>query len=128
MKRRLAAFAALLLLGACKTVPQDYVEFHAGQDQATVAGHLAERIGACWFDGKHKAFADYSYAPEPNMTSTRILIVPKAEPHGLPVLIVEVLKAKRGTDVRLFGPLMQGGDADVLRGNIRAWTGGSRDC
>jgi hypothetical protein len=127
--RRIAALAALTFaLAACQTAPTNYVEFHAGQDSTTVAGHIAERIGACWFDGKHKAFADYSYAPEPGATSTRILIVPKAGPHGLPALIVDVRSAKRGTDVRLFGPLMQSGDADSIRRDVMRWTGGARDC
>jgi hypothetical protein len=109
-------------------VPTNYIQFHAGQDPATIARHLAEKVGACWFDGKHRAFADYSYAPEPGASSTRILIVPKEEPHGLPLLVVEVLKAKRGTDVRLFGPLMQSGEADAIRRDISRWTGGARDC
>ncbi len=127
--RREAALAALVFtLAACQTTPQDYIEFHAGQDKTTVASHLAERIGACWFDGKHKAFAGYSYAPEPSTSSTRILIVPKDAPHDLPALIVDVRSAKHGTDVRLFGPLMQTGDADSIRRDVMRWTGGARDC
>jgi hypothetical protein len=128
MRRFSLLTAVALALAACQSVPKDYVQFHAGQDATTVARHLSDKVGACWFDGKHKAFDGYSYAPEPGLSSTRILIVPKEEPHGLPVLIVEVLKAKRGTDVRLFGPLMQTGDAEKIRDDIRKWTGGARDC
>ncbi len=54
--------------------------------------------------------------------------MPKDAPHGLPALIVDVRSAKRGTDVRLFGPLMQTGDADSIRRDIMRWTGGARDC
>ncbi len=127
---RKAAFAALgLLLAACQTsAPTDYVEFHAGQDSDTVASHIAERVGACWFTGKRKAFDGYSYAPEAGSTSTRILIVPKDAPHERPALIVDVRGAKRGTDVRLFGPLMQTGEADSIRHDVLRWTGGARDC
>src|SRR3954466_15954240 len=101
--RRLALTAAVVLaLAACQSVPKDYIQFHAGTDSATVAKHITNMVGMCWFDGKRKEFADYSYAPEPNFASSRVLIVPKAGPHGLPALIVEVIKAKRGTDVRLF--------------------------
>ena len=128
--RRAAALAALvLLLVACKTTaPRDYILFHAGRDPASTASHLTERISACWFNGKRKAFEGYSYAPEAGVSSTRILIVQQSAPHDLPVLIVEVVKAKRGTDVRLFGPLMQSGDAETIRREIMRWTGGARDC
>jgi hypothetical protein len=127
--RRFAALAApLVLLVACQTAKQDYIQFHAGQDPATVASHIAERVSACWFNGKRKAFEPYSYAPEAGSTSTRILIVPKEAPHGLPALVIEVRNAKRGTDVRLFGPLMQTGDADAIRRDVMRWTGGARDC
>jgi hypothetical protein len=39
-----------------------------------------------------------------------------------------VLKAKRGTDVRLFGPMMQGENAEKIRTDIMRFTGGARDC
>ena len=128
MRRFFLLAAVALALAACQSVPKDYVQFHAGRDAVSVAGHIADKVGACWFDGKREAFANYSYAPEPGLSSTRILIVPKQEPHGLPALVVEVLKAKRGTDVRLFGPLMQSGDAEDIRADVRRWTGGARDC
>lgn len=128
MRRFSLLGAVALALAACQSVPKDYVQFHAGQDSVTVAKHLADKIGACWFDGKRSAFDAYSYAPEPGLSSTRILIVPKEEPHGLPALVVEVLKAKRGTDVRLFGPLMQTENANTIRNDVMRWTGGARDC
>ena len=128
MRRFFLLAAVALALAACQSVPKDYVQFHAGRDAASVAGHIADKVGACWFDGKHEAFANYSYAPEPGLSSTRILIVPKEEPHGLPALVVEVLKAKRGTDVRLFGPLMQTENANTIRNDIMRWTGGARNC
>ncbi len=117
-----------LTLAGCQSVPKDYILFHAGEDETTVAKHLSERVGTCWFDGKHKLFAAYSYAPEPGSTSTRILIVPKDAPHEKPDLVIDVRGAKHGTDVRLFGPLMQGGSADSIRNDVKRWTGGARDC
>ncbi len=128
--KKLAVLGALAaLVAACKTTtPTDYVLFHAGQDPTTIAQHLAERVGACWFDGKHKAFADYSYAPEPGVSSTRILIVPKATPQERPALVIDVKGAKHGTDVKLFGPLMQTDQANSLRTDVKRWTGGARDC
>jgi hypothetical protein len=128
MRNVILLAAVALALAGCQSVPQNYIQFHAGTDAATVAKHLADKIGACWFDGKNKAFEGYSYSPEPNFSSSRILIVPKGKPHDLPALIVEVLKAKRGTDVRLFGPLMQSESANSIRTDVMRWTGGARDC
>ena len=128
MKRFALPAALAFALAACQTAPKDYVQFHAGQDDATVAKHMQSMVGMCWFDGKHQAFDGYSYAPEAGIKSTRILIVPKNGPHGLPALIVEVLKAKRGTDVRLFGPMMQGENAEKIRTDVMRFTGGARDC
>ena len=99
-----------------------------GRTRRPSPSNIAEKVGACWFDGKHKAFASYSYAPEAGASSTRILIVPKEAPHERPVLVVEVRSARRGTDVRLFGPLMQTGDAGAIRRDVMRWTGGAHDC
>ena len=128
MRRSMLFSAVAVALAACQSVPQNYVQFHAGMDSSTIGKLIANNIAACWFDGKRQAFAEYSYAPEGGTQADRILIVPKEEPNGLPALIVEVRKAKRGTDVRLFGPLMQTGEADAIRTDIRRWTGGARDC
>jgi hypothetical protein len=128
MRRLTLLTATAIALVGCQTAPKDYVQFHAGMDSTTIGKLIANNIGACWFDGKRKAFAEYSYAPEGGVSADRILIVPKEEPHGLPQLVVEVRKAKRGTDVRLFGPMMQTSEADAIRTDIRRWTGGARDC
>jgi hypothetical protein len=128
MRRLILLTATATALVACQTAPKDYVQFHAGMDSTTIGELIANNIAACWFNGKRKAFEGYSYAPESGSTADRILIVPKEAPHDLPQLIVEVRRAKRGTDVRLFGPLMQTKEADAIRTDIRRWTGGARDC
>jgi hypothetical protein len=128
MRRLILLTATVFALAACQSAPKDYIQFHAGMDSTTIGELIANNIAACWFAGKRKAFEGYSYAPESGASADRILIVPKQEPHGLPQLVVEVRKAKRGTDVRLFGPLMQTGEADSIRTDIRRWTGGARDC
>src|SRR5687768_13953787 len=127
MRNAMLLAAVAMAVAACQSVPQNYIQFHAGTDAATVAKHLADKIGTCWFDGNKETFESYSYSPEPNFASSRILIVPKGKPHDLPALVVEVLKAKRGTDVRLFGPLMQTENANSIRTDIMRWTGGARD-
>lgn len=127
--RRLMLFTAVAIaLAACQSVPQNYVQFHAGTDSSTIGKLISTNIAACWFNDKRSAFAEYQYAPESGTRSDRILIVPKNEPQGLPQLVVEVIKAKRGTDVRLFGPMMQTDEADAIRTDIQRWTGGARTC
>ena len=127
--KRTLLLCASLLLAACQTVPENYIQYHAGQDALTIAERIANHVGTCWFDGKHKAFAEYSYAPELSSPSRpRVLIVDKADPQGLPQLVIEVIKAKRGSDVRLFGPLMATDDADDIQDDLRRWTGGAREC
>jgi hypothetical protein len=128
MRRLILLTAVAIALAACQSVPQNYVQFHAGMDSSTIGKLISTNIAACWFNDKRTAFAEYSYAPESGTQADRILIVPKEEPHGLPALIVEVRKAKRGTDVRLFGPMMQTEEADAIRTDIRRWTGGARTC
>jgi hypothetical protein len=120
---------AALALAACQTTEGNYIQYHAGQDALTVAEHIANHVGTCWFGEGETAFAEYSYAPElSSPTRPRVLIVDKADPEGLPQLVIEVLKAKRGSDVRLFGPLMATGQAAAIQDDVMRWTGGAREC
>ncbi len=102
---------------------------HAGQDPTDVASHIANKVGDCWFDSGNKRFADYSYAPELSSSERpRVLIVDKADPGGLPKLVIEVARAKHGSDIKLFGPLMDGSEADRIRSEVAFWAGGGRTC
>ena len=76
------------------------------------------------------AFAEYSYAPELTSYSNRprVLIVPKKEPHGLPQLVIEATAAKRGTSVKLFGPLMGTAEAPAITRDVERWAGGASGC
>jgi hypothetical protein len=126
-----AASAALLAIAGCKTSePTDYMLLHANQDPVTIASRIAGHVGNCWFDGSREAFAEYSYAPELTSYSDRprVLIVPKADPNGLPLLVIEVLKADRGSDVKLFGPLMGTAESNVIYNDVSRWAGGAREC
>ena len=119
-----------MLLAACQSTPQDYAEFHAPQSPVNVATQIAENVRACWFGGARPAFADYSYAPELNSFSNRprVLIVPKAEPHGLPKLVIEASAADRGSSVKLFGPMMGGPEAAAISRDVARWAEGQSGC
>ena len=128
--RRLAVVACLSLLAACQSAPKDYAEFHAPQAPVNVATRIAESVRACWFGGERSAFAEYSYAPELNSYSNRprVLIVPKAEPHGLPKLVIEASAADRGSSVKLFGPLMASPEAAAITRDVARWADGATGC
>jgi hypothetical protein len=119
------------LLGACQTpAPRDYAEFRSQQDPTSTAVRIAESMGRCWFGGGRAAFADYSYAPELNSFSgrPRVLVVRKADPTGLPALVVEASAADRGASVKLFGPLMASAEAPAIGRDIERWAGGATTC
>ncbi|MGH6922625.1 MAG: hypothetical protein ACRED5_02545 [Propylenella sp.] len=127
---RFSAAGLLLLLAACQTgAPQGYVLLHANQDPVSAARQISDKVGECWFGEGNSRFADYVYAPELSSSERpRVLIVSKSDPTGLPQLVIEIVRAKRGSDVRLFGPVMEGSEAERIRGEVAFWAGGGRTC
>ena len=117
-------------LAACTTRAPDYLEYAAYQDTDTVATRIAERVGACWFEGGNTAFSRFAYAPELNSFSgkPRILVVPKADPAGLPQLIIEISKGKHATVVKLFGPLLATARGTAIQRDVERWADGGTDC
>ena len=122
--------ALAIALSACATRAPDYLEYAAYQDTDTVANRIAERVGACWFNGGNRTFARFAYAPELNSFSgkPRILIVPKSDPAGLPQLVIEVSKGKHATVVKLFGPLLATAGGTAIQRDVERWADGSTDC
>jgi hypothetical protein len=122
--------AAALLLAACQSGPKDYLEYRSPQDPVTVAARIAENVGRCWFAGGREGFSALAYSPELTSYSDRprVLIVPKAEPHGLPRLVIEASRAKRGASVKLFGPMLASGEAPALARDVERWAGGGSGC
>ena len=119
-------------LAACQTgdPARDYAEFRSAQPPATAAALIADNVRACWFGAARPAFADYSYAPELNSYADRprVLIVPKADPAGLPKLVIEASAAERGSSVKLFGPLMASAEAPSISRDVGRWAGGASGC
>jgi len=117
-------------LTACTTRAPDYLEYAAYQDTNTVASRIAERVGACWFKDGNNAFSRFAYAPELNSFSgkPRILIVPKADPAGLPQLVIEVSDGARATVVKLFGPLLATSRGTSIQRDVERWADGGMDC
>ncbi len=127
---RALAAALATTLTACTTGAPDYLEYAAYQDTNTVANRIAKRVGACWFTGGNGAFDRFAYAPELSSFSgkPRILIVPKADPAGLPQLVIEVSAGKHATVVKLFGPLLATARGSAIQRDVERWADGGTDC
>lgn len=126
-------FASIFVfLAACQSAPPpvDYAEFRSSQDPGAVAARIADNVGACWFAGGRDTFAAYSYTPELTSYSNRprVLVVEKANPTGLPKLVIEVTDVGRGASVKLFGPLMATAEAAAISRDVGRWAGGSTGC
>jgi len=117
------AVALAVTLAACQTAPRQ----SAGDPAAayTLSIRLAGLIGRCWFADGDPAFAGYIYSPERNAEQSRILIVDKSDPTGLPLLVVE---PKSATVVDIYGPLGDGPDGPRLTSDVERWTRGGEGC
>ncbi|MBZ8134697.1 hypothetical protein [Afifella sp. IM 167] len=130
MKRRsLAAAAAAALLAACSSGAKDYLSYSAGSEPHAVASRIADAMRQCWFAGD-AAFSGFIYAPEINSYSgrPRILILRKGEPGGLPQLVVGAEADGRGSEVKLFGPLLATASGPRIRADIARWSAGNTTC
>jgi hypothetical protein len=123
-------FTLSLVLAACQSAPTDYIAFESPQAPVSTAARIADNVGVCWFGGDRAAFAAYSYAPELASVANRprVLIVDKADPTGLPKLVVEAVEDGRGASVRLFGPLMASAEASAIRRDVGRWAEGGSGC
>jgi hypothetical protein len=130
---RITLLLGLLGLAACQSQPKatrDYAEFRSDEQPVAVAMRIADNVRACWFAGGRPAFAQYSYAPELTSYSNRprVLVVPKSDPGGLPKLVIEASKARDGTSVKLFGPLMASPESAAISRDVARWVNGATGC
>jgi hypothetical protein len=112
-----------MALAACQTAQPTATGATSDEAHALYA-RLTETVKTCWFAGD-PAFVAYIYSPEINANAPRILIVPKQEPHGRPVLVIEP-KAAANADV--YGPLLASPAGDRVRADLGRWLKGTSDC
>jgi len=126
----LAAVAAAAFLAGCSSGPKDYLSYSAGSEPHAVASRIANAMGKCWFSSGEEAFSGLIYAPELNSYSgrPRILVLKKGEPGGLPRLVVGAEADGRGSEVKLFGPLLATASAPRIRADIARWSAGDTAC
>lgn len=128
---------SLLLLAACQTNdgPSNNISINTNQGAKSVMVHMAKAAQKCWFKSKNPAFKQYTLAAEVNSHAgrPRFLIVPRKNPGGLPLLVVQA-EAKgdaasgKFTNIQSFGPLLQQSGGQKISADIRRWSTGKDTC
>ena len=86
---------------------------------------LADSIGRCWFAQSDATFAGYVYTPERNAGVSRIMVVKKDQPTGLPALVVEATGA---ASANVYGPLATSPAGPRIRADVDRWAKGGTGC
>ena len=86
---------------------------------------LSEAIGRCWFGEGEEAFTGYAYTPENAGGRPRILLVSHDDPTGRPVLVLQPLS---GSEVEVYGPLLEAEVGPRIRADIDRWRSGGTAC
>ena len=128
--RLLTAFAiSILALSACQSGNSSSGSNGSGKsaslramEQVAIAAHK------CWIASKDPAFKAYSMANELNSYSgnPRILLVPKKDYGGKPLLIVQAHGGS--SNVEVFGPLMDQAIGARIGSDVRRWQTGDGSC
>lgn len=126
---RIGALAvALGALAGCSGKPREASVETRGEPALAVMERVALAARDCWFRGRDTAFAGYSMAPELDSHSgrPRILVVPRSNPGGLPLLVVE--GQGKPARIQTFGPLLSGPNGSRIAADVARWQGGDRTC
>ena len=85
---------------------------------------LAANIGQCWFAAGETAFDGYVYTPERNAGVSRILLVRKADPRGLPALVIDATSGgpKKTEKKQVDKDTEPAGTGEILEGRA-VWYG-----
>ena len=122
--RRVFVLAGVSLLAACQTATQPTMNTRTSDGAHALQTRLAETVKTCWFAGD-AAFTDYVYSPEINADAPRILIAPRKDPGGRPVLVIE---PKGATTADVYGPMLASPMGARVRGDLGRWLKGASDC
>ena len=113
-------------LSACQSSGGGDTTSVAVSDQAYgLSVRLADTIGRCWFAPGQTLFPGYVYSPERNADVSRILIVSKNDPTGLPALVVQPTS---GNSATIYGPLAQSANGPRIQSDVARWVKGSTSC
>jgi len=134
----LAIIGGLMLLSACQTQntgSAGNLSINTKTEARDVVVQIAKAAQKCWFKSKNPAFKSYTLAAEVNSHAgrPRFLIVPRKNPGGLPLLVVQAeakgsASSGKFTQIQSFGPLLQGAGSQKISGDIRRWSTGKDSC
>lgn len=131
-----ASFAGVTLLAACQQgQPSDALRIRSETAATELVASIARIAQTCWFKSKDRAFASYRLANEVNSSAgrPRFLLVPKRDPGGLPLLVVQaeqVIDPASGpyTDLQTYGPALQSVNGRRITDDVRRWSQGDSSC
>ncbi len=133
---RLLIIAGALILAACqsKTTPIS-TSMNTKQKPENAVASIAKIAQKCWFQSGDKAFKTYRMANEVSSFSgqPRILLVPRKNPGGLPLLVVQAeqkgdVASGKFTNINAFGPLLQTTTGKRALGDVNRWNRGETSC
>ncbi len=133
---RLLIIAGTLLLGACQSNQGPVsTSMNTKQKPETAVASIAKVAQKCWFKSGDKAFKAYRMANEVSSFSgqPRFLLVPRKNPGGLPLLVVQAEQkgdtaSGRFTNINAFGPLLQTKQGNRILADVNRWSRGNTQC
>lgn len=133
-----AAFGLVsaMALTACQTgKPSDALSVRSSENPTKLIVAVATQAQKCWFKSGDRNFSGYKLANEVNSHAgrPRILLVPRSNPSGLPVLVVQAEQKGSGatgtyTNLQSFGPLLATGNGARINQDISRWAKGTATC
>ncbi len=138
MKRGAKQFALLIGMSALASCQMKEPEkpalstlMKSNKKPAVAVASIARTAQTCWFKSGDKVFKIYTLANEVNSFAgkPRFLIVPRKNPGGLPLLVVEAEKQKSGeTNIVTFGSLLQSPHGRRVLSDVNRWSRGETTC
>lgn len=130
------ALAGFTLVSACQQgQPSDALRIRSDTAATELVASIARFAHKCWFKSADRAFRGYRLANEINSSAgrPRFLLVPKNDPGGLPLLVVQaeqVVDPASGpyTDLQTFGPVLQSPEGKRITDDVRRWSRGDSSC
>lgn len=133
---KIGVLAVVVLVASCQGNPPSVsTSINTKQKPETAVANLAKTAQKCWFKSGDKAFKAYRMANEvtSHAGQPRFLLVPRKNPGGLPLLVVQAVKkgdtaSGEYTNINTFGPLLEGAEGTRILGDVNRWSKGDTKC
>ena len=120
--------SALAGLAGCQSTGPGNSAYKTNKKALPAMEQVALAARECWFRSNDADFRPYRMAPELNSFSgrPRILVVPKRDPNGKPLAVIEAHGDPATVDA--YGPLMDQSIGARINTDLKRWTGDSSSC